>query len=398
MPKPPALLPSGVRPTDVFMATEFAAVFPLSSVLGALEACDRSTIRLRSLSNEAVVYFVMMLTLFRNCSHKEVFRIIAMAMYQLLPHSKKIETPTASALSQARTRVGYQPFQMLFRQGAKPLAEKSSKWSFFKGLRTVALDGCLLNTDDSAENRKFFGSSTNQHGTPAAYPQTRFVGLMETGTHAFFQAEVGGYHDGESTLAKSLLSSMSSEMIILADRNFYSFDFFEAVKGTGAEFLVRVQKGMTFTSIEKLNDHSDIVILYSPRDYKKERGIKARFIQYQVLGQQKKETIFLLSTILDPEVATATELAQLYHERWEYEGALKELKNVLGESAATLRSKTPELVMQEMWGMLMTHYVIRRTMYLAADKAQIDPDRLSFKHSVKVVGRSVHGTRSDFSP
>jgi len=395
MPKAPALLPPDIRPTDIFTATNFAAVFPLTKVSEVLKECGRSTDRVRDFPNEAVVYFVMMLALFRNCAHREVFRIIADAFRQLW-NKRKISIPTASALSQGRIRVGYEPFEKLFEYLAVPVASASSKGAWFKGRRKVAMDGCLLNTDDSKENRKFFGCSKNQTKTEAGYPQTRFVGLMEVGTHLFFQAVIGGYHDGEITLAKTLVRFITRDMICLADRNFYSFDFFKDVAETGAHFVVRIQRGMKFHSEEQLADHSDIVSIYSSDDRNKERPLKARLIQYRVLGSNEK--VYLLTTILDPREASAHELAELYHERWEYEGALKELKTVLNASATTLRSKRPDLVIQELWGLLMTHYVIRLNMYQAALSRDLDPDELSFKHSVQVIGRSLYTATSDFPP
>jgi len=395
MPKEPALLPKDIRPTDILTATHFATVFPLSEVRAVLESCGRSTVRVRNFPNEGVIYFVMMLALFRDCAHREVFRIIADALKQLW-RKRKIVIPTAAALSQARTRVGFEPFQILFERLAVPVAVESTKGAWFKGLRKIAIDGCLLNTDDSKENRNYFGCSKNQHKTASSFPQARFVGLLEISTHLFFKAVIGGYHDGEITLGKQLIRYLTKGMILLADRNFYSFDFFQSVKDTGSEFVVRIQRGMKFTSVEQLPDHSDIVLLHPSNNKEKRPGIRARLIQYRVLGSNEK--VYLLTTILDPQKASAQELAELYHERWEYEGALKQLKTVLNDSATTLRSKTPALVIQELWGLLMTHYVVSLNMFRAASRADLDPDELSFKHSVHVISRSVYKATSDFSP
>jgi hypothetical protein len=397
MPKDPALLPSGVRRTDLLTATQFAAVFPIFGIREVLEECGRATIRVRDFPNEAVIYFVMMLALFRNCSHREVFRIIAVALSQLWKR-KQIVIPTPAALSKARSRVGDEPFEKLFKRFAVTVAIPSTKGAWFKGWRKTAIDGCLLNTEDTKENRQHFGCASNQHKTTAAWPQARFVGLMELGAHVFVDAAIGGYRDGEIALAQKLIPQFTPEMICIADRNFFSFDLFQKIGQTGAAFLVRVQRGLSLASEKTFADRSDLVTIYSPDDVKKEHGLKARFIQYTVVGSKSKEKIFLLTNILDPRRASAQELAQLYDERWEYEGALDELKVHLNANAVTLRSKRPDLVKQELWGMLMTHYVVRLNMHQAAIGAKLDPDELSFTHTVKVIGRSLLQSTSAFPP
>ncbi len=389
MPKSPLSLPSGVRITDTLTVTQFAAVFPLDAVTEALDRNGVGTVRVRHLPNELVVYFVMLLALFRDCSHREVYRCVALALNRLWGKEEEPVIPTASALSQARDRVKHLPLQELFQSFAKPLASKDSKGSFFKGLRKVALDGSVIDTDDTVNNRAYFGHGGNQVTTSARSPQARFVGLLEVGTHAFFKAAVGRYHDGEATLARSLVQCVSPDMICLADRNFYSFDLFKALNDRGASILFRLQRGMSFLPEKQLNDGSYLVTLYAPNDVKKAHGLTARFFQYKVHGSKSKETFFMLTNILDPAAASAEELAALYCERWEYETALDELKVHLNAKQIILRSKTPELVLQELWGLLMTHYVVRKLMYLAASSRGLDPDRTSFIHSVRVIKRTL---------
>jgi hypothetical protein len=221
---------------------------------------------------------------------------------------------------------------------------------------------------------------------------------METGTHLFFHGAAGGYLDSENELAKELVPRLEKNMLLLADRNFFSFDFFDSVAKTGAALVCRIQRGMTFRSEQELDDHSHIVKIHASTDVHKEDGMKVRLVQYTVPGSKSGETIFLLTNILDPRLAPAFELAQLYHERWEYESALDELQTHLSESAVTLRSKKPDLVLQELWGTLMTHYVVRRTMFEASGSANLDPDRIPFTHTVRVLQRTLVKATSDFSP
>lgn len=397
MPKPPMLLPEGVRATDVFTVTQFAVIFPINAINDVLDRCNCATVRVRALPNEYVVFFVMMLSLFRESSHREVYRCVAEALYRLAGRSvRKIQIPSPSALSQARDRLRDKPFRLLFDELAIPRGQVGQKGIYYRSWRKMAIDGCVIDAENTAANRTFFGAAKNQHKTVSSNPQARFVTLMEVGTHLFVKAEIGGYNDGEVTLAQNIFQTLSADMILLADRNFYSFDTFKRVSETGAALLFRIQSGMSFHPEEQLADGSYLVKVYAASDLKKSNGIIARLIQYKVTGA--KEKFFLLTNITNPKDAPAEELASLYHERWEHENALDELKTHLNAKALVLRSKTPELAKQELWGMLMTHYVIRSNMNEAAARANLDPDGLSFTHTVHVVRRALVRSASDFPP
>ncbi len=397
MPKEPSELPTGVRSTDVLTVTQFASVFTLETIQKSLERAGKQTQRDRKLSNDMVVYFVMMLALFRNCNHREVFRAVASAFASFKRTRTKIEIPSAPALVQARARVGSEVLKEVFHSGAKVLSSPDIPGCFFKSWRCMAIDGCLLDVAATADNVNEFGQPRNQYNSASSLPQLRWVGLMEVGTHLFLQVEQGRYSDGEITLAQNLLRSVVPDMLILADRNFYSFYFFNEIDKKGAAFVCRIQRGMKFGPEQRLSDDSVLVTIYAADDKKHLNGRKARLIQYRPAGSKNGEIVFVLTNILDPAKASAQELAHLYHERWEYENALDELKTHLCDSALTLRSKNPSLVKQEFWGTMMTYYVIRYTMFLAASNRYLDPDRLSFTHTVKVISRTL--VRSgDFPP
>lgn len=397
MSKPPSTLPSGVRVTDILTVSQFAVIFPIKAILEILEERNLSTIRERHLPNEFVVYFVMMLALFRDCNHREVFRCVAETFCRLRgKRSKDIVIPSSAALSKARDRIKDESLEALFHQCAVPRGKANHKGIWYRQWRKMAIDGSLIDVENTQANREF-GFATNQHQTSAGNPQVRFVSLMEVGSHLFIAAKQGGYHDGELALAKALLPHFQPNMICLADRNFYSFDFFKQVTETGAKLLFRVQRGSKFDQLKQFDDNSFLVHIFAATDTKRQYPLRARLIQYKVTGASK-ETIFLITNILDPVAAPAHELASLYHERWEYEGALDELKTHLNAGSLTLRSKKPTLVKQELWGMLMAHYVVRSTMYDAAELANIDPDGLSFTHTVHVIQRALVRSASDFPP
>jgi hypothetical protein len=207
-----------------------------------------------------------------------------------------------------------------------------------------------------------------------------------------FGSKMEAYATGETTLAKAVLTCLRKGMLCLADRNFFGFALWSQAQATGAELLWRVKKNMRLACQKRLPDGSYLSCIYaSERDWRhKSNGIVVRVIDYELDGVAGAEPIYrLVTTVLDPEKAPAKELAVLYHERWEIETALDELKTHLRGSKIVLRSKTPDLVRQEFYGFLMAHFAIRGLMHEAALKANEDPDRLSFLHAVRVVRRKL---------
>jgi hypothetical protein len=268
---------------------------------------------------------------------------------------------------------------------------ESTKGAWYKHWHLVSIDGSTLDTADEKGNEEAFGRPSSSRGS-SAFPQMRFVSLVENGTHVLFGTRIGGYKTGEITLAKEVLPSLRKGMLCLADRNFYGFELWKQASATGADLLWRIKANIFLPSEKRLPDGSYLSRVYgSQTDQRhKENGVVVRVIEYRLDGTEGAEPIYrLLTTILDHEKAPATELAALYHERWEIETALDELKTHLRGSKIVLRSKTPDLVRQEFYGLMMAHFAIRGLMHEAALKASEDPDRLSFLHAVRVVRRKI---------
>ena len=381
---------STVNVSDILTVTQFANVFPVDAVTRTLDSLGCGTIRVREATNERLVYFQMMLSLFRECSYRAVYRTVAAALDQLERKEKASGIPTAAALTQGLNRLRAVVFETLFHDFARPAGNTGDKGIWFKKWRMVSIDGFTLSAENTKPNRKYFEAPSNQHGS-GGLPQLRCVCLLETGSHLIFRAAQGGYHDGEISLARRLLPSVEKDWLLLADRNFYSFNFFKEVSNRGAALLFRLQRGMSLKSEQQLSDNSHIVTIYDSDDVNKKDGLKARLIEYDVIGTKKKkrETFYLITNILEPDAASADELGRLYKQRWEHETTLDEIKTHLNLSAITLRSKNPDRVLQEFWAMLMAHYAIRLLMYKAAIHGKIDPDRLSYTHTVNVVKDNV---------
>jgi hypothetical protein len=386
-----AELPSGARITDFISLGVLTKTFPLTAIRAVLGSTGKASLRQRDLPAHVVVYYVIALALYMQSSYREVLRCLLEGIQWLLEPAAVVKVAGKSGISQARTRLGWKPMQQLHDDIVKPIAVKSTKGAWYRGWRLVSLDGSTLDIVDEKENEKAFARPSASRGN-SAFPQLRFVSLVENGTHVLFATRMGSIKTGEITLAKEVLTALEKGMLCLADRNFFGFELWNQARGSRADLLWRVKKNLRLPCEKRLPDGSYLSRVYrSPKDQRHgSNGVTLRVVEYRLEGVQGAEPIYrLLTTIVEHEAAPATELAALYHERWEIETALDELKTHLRGSRIVLRSKTPDLVKQEFYGLMMAHFAIRGLMHEAALKADEDPDRLSFLHAVRVVRRKI---------
>lgn len=386
-----AELPGGSRVTDYISLGVITKSFPVDAIRAALNSTGRTSIRQRDLPAHVVVYYVIALALYMQSSYREVLRCLLEGIKWLLGPGATLKVAGKSGISQARTRLGSEPLQKLHDEVVKPIAVESTKGAWYRSWRLVSLDGSTLDVADQKENEMAFGRPSASRGS-SAFPQLRLVSLVENGTHVLFGTRMAGVDTGEITLAKDVLPSLRKGMLCIADRNFYGFELWNQARSTGADLLWRVKKNLRLPCEKRLPDGSYLSRVYaSPKDQRHQtNGVVVRVIEYSLEGVSGAEPIYrLLTTILNHEAAPAVELAALYHERWEIETALDELKTHLRGSKIVLRSKTPDLVKQEFYGLMMAHFAVRGLMHEAALKADEDPDRLSFLHAVHVVRRKI---------
>jgi hypothetical protein len=384
-----ASLPTGSRITDYISLGVIAKFFPVEKVRAVLEQTGRASVRERDLPAHVVVYYVIALALYMRSSYREVLRCLLEGVQWLLDPSTVIRVAGKSGISQARSRLGLEPVQALFEAIVGPVAEKRTKGAWYGQWRVVSLDGSTLDVADTTENEKAFGRPGASRGS-AAFPKIRFVALLENGTHVLWAAQVDKYATDELTLAEQVVPVLKKGMLCLADRFFPSHKLWQKAAASGADLLWRARQNARLDIDQRLSDGSYLSRIYpSTSDRRNERkAIVVRVIDYRLDKVPDAEPVYrLITTILDHKLAPARELAALYHERWEIETALDELKTHLRGAQIVLRSKTPELVKQEFYGLLMAHFAIRGLMHEAALKAGEDPDRLSFLHSVRVVQR-----------
>lgn len=384
-----ASLPTGSRITDYISLGVVAKFFPARKVHEILQATNRASIRERDLPAQVVVYYVIALALYMRSSYREVLRCLLEGVQWLLDPSVKVKVAGKSGISQARSRLGAEPLKRLYEAVVAPIAQPETKGAWYRQWRVVSLDGSTLDVADTAENEEAFGRPGASRGA-SAFPKIRFVALLENGTHVLWAACMDRYSVDELKLAEAVIPTLRKGMLCLADRFFPSHKLWLAAASTGADLLWRTRSNAILHPDQHLPDGSYLSRIYpSTADRRRDQNaIVVRVIDYHLDNLPGAEPVYrLITTVLDHTQAPAEELAALYHQRWEIETAFDELKTHLRGAQIVLRSKTPELVKQEFYGLLMAHFAVRGLMHEAALEADEDPDRLSFVHSVRVVQR-----------
>lgn len=386
-----AVLSEGARVTDYISLGVIAEKVPRSVLDRILEETGKQSRRQRKLPAHVVMYYVIALALFMNVSYGEVLRCLVEALRWLGLPVDELRRTGKSGISQARSRLGSEPMQRLYAQIVKPVALRSTGGAWYQDWRLVSMDGTTLDVADQEENAAAFGRPGASRGA-SSFPQIRLVSLVEGGTHVLFGAVHGPYSHAETTLAQRVASALEPGMLCSADRGYFSYELWTRSASTGAELLWRLKGNVATDCEERLEDGSYLTTVYPSAKHRrrKQSGVRIRVIEYALEGLEGAAPLYrLATTILDVQKAPAVELAALYHERWEIENAFDELKVHLRGARIVLRSKTPDLVIQELYGLLIAHFAIRALMHEAAQKAEIDPDHLSFVHAVRVIRRHV---------
>jgi hypothetical protein len=394
---------SDQRLSDHISIGVLTRVFAPELVDAVIARAGRGERRQRLLPARVVVYYVLAMALFSGASYEEVMRQLVEGLAWESGWQRSWAVPSKAAIFRARQRLGREPLELLFAATAAPLASESTRGAFYRGLRLMSLDGTCLDVADTPPNAQAFGRpGSSRRAGGGAFPQLRLVGLAECGTHAICDVAMGPYQTPENSLADELVQSLGTGMLCMADRGVYSFKRFQAARQTGAHLLWRARTDLVLPREQSLSDGSFLTRIYpSQTDQRAGRdGVEVRVIEYGLDDPgrpQAQDRYRLLTSILEADAAPAGELAAVYGERWELEGALDELKTHQRGPRVVLRSKHPDGVYQEAYGYLCTHYAIRRLMHDAALTADLDADRLSFTRSLRAARRSTR-SHPGFSP
>jgi Insertion element 4 transposase N-terminal/Transposase DDE domain len=399
MARGPVLLPQGMSISDDVTLGVLIRSVPATIIDQVLDETGRRSVRERALPARFMVYFVMAMTLFFQDSYLEVQRKLFAAL-RWLSLADWIEVGAGkSAITTARRRLGREPLQRLFERVARPLAGERTRGAWYRGRRLVAWDGTMVDLADEPEIEAAFGRPDG--GAPGGCPQMRLFALVETGTRVVFGLAGGPLAAGETELARRLLGQLKPGMLCLADRGLVGGRLWRDAAATGADLLWRVRSNQKFACLRRLPDGSFLSRMNVDSTDPGAGTVPVRVIEYTLKGIPGAEPVYrLVTTILDPEAAPAAELAALYHERWEAETTLGEIKVRLPGRRLMLRSRSVELVWQELYGLALTHFALRELMHEAALAGDRDVDELSFTHTVKVVQSHVvmHGSFPPCAP
>ena len=397
--------------TDWISLGVLASRVPRDAVEDAIAETGKGALRAGGkLPPHVMVYFVMALALFADDDYEEVATRLTEALRGWGCWGEDWEVPTKGGITQARQRLGPEPMARVFSQVAEPVADLDTAGAFLGPWRLMSVDGMEWDVPDTARNRAVFGVRGDDQ---AAFPKVRVVTVSECGSHAPVLAVLGpaagGKGSGEQSLARKLYPRLEEDWLVIADRNFYNWKDWCTAAGTGAALLWRMKENARLPVLEMLPDGSYRSVLIAPRiaggkrdvliaaarrgeALKEDQARSVRVIEYDVPdreGDGKDELIILVTTITDFRAATAQALADAYHERWEHETGNAQLKTYLRGPGRVLRSGSPDLIEQEIWGYLLTHYALSALICTAATSAGIDPDRVKFKRTLRVIRRAV---------
>jgi len=361
-------------------------ILPLALVQQVLQETRRHSRRQRRLPAHNVVWLVVAQSLFRKRALPLVWRH--------LHFSCDAHEPDDSVFTHARKRLGVEPFRLLFQHVVTPLGQPGMTSVYHHHWRVLALDGSVFEMPDTPANRRHFGAATNQHKA-AAFPQLQLLALCEVGTHIVTDFNFGPYQTSELALSQTLLPRLPAGTLLLMDRGLSYFAQIQLVRaqpGSASHVLARVKSEQRTLPVEQvLADGSYLSHIYASANDRRDgaEGIAVRVIRYTHDDPQRDgcgEETCLITTLLEPADLSAQEALLLYPWRWQEESTLLEVKGVLLQNhQPLLRSKTPELVEQELYGLLLAHFLVRSVMVVAALFAEVQPSRLSFKRSQEIL-------------
>ncbi len=373
-------------------------VFTPREVDAAIDRAGAAGQRNRLLPARMMVYYVMALAMFSSGSYEEVMRSLLAGIEWLTGRFRDWTMPTKAAIFKARTRLGSAVMVDLFDACATPVARAGGP-GFYRNWRLVSVDGTVLDIPDTVDNERTYGRPGTSTEAKSAYPQARLLTLAECGTHAMFGAVVSGCDTAEQTMYPALLHKLEKGMLVIADRGFFSYTAFRDSLGTGAELLWRIKKIMVLPVHEELADGSYLSAIYASTKDRRHNidPIPVRVIEYTVTTGKEVGEFRLITSILDPGAAPAADLADAYAQRWEIESGFGELKTGQRGASVVLRSKTPDGVLQEIYGYLCVHYALRSLIGEVAQDLDEDPLRISFTRTLRAARRSL-AARPAFSP
>ena len=347
----------------------------------ALELSGTATLRKRRLPAEQVIWLVIGMSLMRRKPIEQVVDGLELA----LPDRRGTRIAKSSA-SQARKKLGEDPMSYLFAVTAAEWSTRSAEAHRWRGFTLYGMDGTTLDVADSPENRAAFGGQSAGSRGESGYPQVRVVAAMALRSHVLSVFRFADYHTGETTLARDAWNELPENSLVIIDRNFLvKKDLIHLETSGNRHWLSRTKSNTKWAVKEKLG-RDDYLVEWDVNTPGLPRTWTMRAIHYKRKGHARST---ILTSLVDADAYPAKELVELYHERWETEVGYDEIKTHMLDRQETLRSKTPEGVRQELWGLALAYNLVRVEMERAAEEAKVPPTRISFVTSVGMITRAL---------
>ena len=355
---------------------------PSAWVEQALEASGTATVRKRRLPAAQVVWLVIGMAMFRRWPIHDLVGKLDL----VLPGPRATVVP--SSVAEARARVGAEPLELIFEMGAKKWGHESARKHAWRGLAVYGVDGSTLRVADSPENRAHFGGPSGERGD-SGYPLVRVVTLMALRSHILAAADFGSYSDSEIVLSAFLWREVPDNSLVLVDRGFLAAGILVPLvnEGHNRHWLSRAKSTTKWRVVKHLAKNEDLVELTVSSQARSQdpdlpATYLARAIRYQMKGFRPGT---ILTSMLDGVQFPASEIVELYHERWELELGYDEIKTEMLDRLESIRSRTVTGVEQEIWGILLAFNLIRLEMERTADELGVEPTKISFVSALRIV-------------
>ncbi len=381
-------IPAEAKLSETVALEAIAMAVPQSVVEAVVTDLGVAEQRVRKLPAELMMLLTVAMNLFTRQSLSQVL-IKMLKGLRLIWDDPEFATATKGAICQARYRLGARPVVELYHRVCQPMAQESTRGASLFGRRLMALDLTIEDVPDTPENVRAFGRHYSDRGK-SAFPQVLAAYLSECGTHAIIDAGFWPCHTNQHAAAQRLLRSLEPGMLLTWDCGLHSFEIAAKARAQGGDFLGRVPAGPKFRAIEVLPDGSYLTYIYPDDRGRRHHGehLLVRIIEYTLTDPNRpgcNQVHRLMTSLLDVQQYPALELICAYHGRWEVEITIDEIDTHQRLPARPLRSKKPVGVIQELYGLLIAHYAVRRLMHDSAVAHDLDPDRLSFTNAVELV-------------
>src|SRR4028119_643271 len=387
-----SLISPQVESGTVLKALEMA--IPTEAIEQAIAQTHSHEERKRALPSHLVICLVIAMSLWSKASMRTVVKNLVDGLsMQWVRVGQYWRVPCKSSITEARQRTGCGVMSRLFHLVVRPCATVETPGAFLAGLRVMAVDGTVFDVPDTVANARVFGYPATRPGTVAAFPKVRLVLLVEAGTRLIVDALMCPYPMGERVRVKKLLRTCTQGMLLMWERGLHSYAMVQATVGQKCDYLGRVPKNVKF-QVEKVLEDGSYLSWIAPDGKSKKKGgtkIQVRVIEYTIdtATDSEPQIYRLLTSLTDTDLFPALLLATQYHQRWEVENTIDELKVHLLGRKTLIRSLNPREVVQEVYGWLLGHWAVRSLMFQVAEHAQISPLRLSFTGTLNTVRQAV---------